>query len=94
MADDPEERQPYTSNLCLLLPLLDPTSNLQEIQKTEEPVRLYQGDAVSKILTLGNAAGQKTQFLQQIPEAGVGNKHKEGAPWIKTIVEDLSTNFN
>lgn len=46
--------------------LLDPTTNLQEIQKTEEHVKQYHKKAFSKIQAVENFTGQRTQFLQQI----------------------------
>lgn len=38
--------------------LLDPAANLQEILRIEEQVELHQENAISKIYTVGNSAGQ------------------------------------
>ena len=45
--------------------LLEPTTNLQEIQRTEELIKCHQGNAISKVQTVGSLRDQMTQFLQQ-----------------------------
>lgn len=80
------------SNLHLLRPLLDPISNLQEMRKTEEHVKQYHGDAVSKILTMGNSTGQKTEFLQQIKYKGEETQGR-GTRGLR-VVKGMSTSCN
>ena len=44
---------------------LDPTSNPQEIQRTEGHAELHHEDAISKTQPMGNSAGQMTCVLQK-----------------------------
>lgn len=47
---------PKGSNLSLIKPL-DPATNLQEIQSSEEHIELFLEYAISKIQTMGNITG-------------------------------------
>lgn len=71
---------------------IDPISNLQEMRKTEEHVKQYHGDAVSKILTMGNSTGQKTEFLQQIKYKGEETQGR-GTRGLR-VVKGMSTSCN
>lgn len=48
-----------------LIKPLDPATNLQEIQSSEEHTELFLEYAISKIQTLGDFTGKRFRFLQQ-----------------------------
>lgn len=80
-------------SLHLLRPFLHPAYYLQEMQRTENDVKSYDVDAVSKILTMGNSLGQMTQFLQTIKSNG-GKRQQEQTCGLKRVLNGLSTNCN
>ena len=50
--------------------LCNRVSNLLEVQGKDKHVKQHYRDAVNKIWTLGNSAGQMTRFLQKITSKG------------------------
>lgn len=58
-----------------LTTFLDPTTNLQEIQRMEKHVKLYYGNIITKIQTMKNSVRQTTLVLQQTNRKKT--RHKE-----------------